>query len=190
MIRRVKSPTFGPCGTDYPEIGVKKPEIGLGPGGVISIHSAMTPAITGPLAGPIILVDDEPLDLEMLQLLLHQSRLGHPVETYPDAREAWASLQSPVRGDRLPVLILTDLNMPVVDGVEFVRRVRSDPRFSSVAVLVLSGSDRRSEVERVRLAGATGFLLKFPCATVLADLVLRARDGSLGPDFVVSTRPG
>src|SRR3954469_6101876 len=71
-----------------------------------------------------------------------------------------------------PDLILTDIAVPGLDGIELCRRIRADPRTSAIPLLAITGHGDRRYPDRARLAGADGVLSK-PCAPEL--LVERAR---------------
>jgi CheY-like chemotaxis protein len=80
----------------------------------------------------ILVVDDEPDLRFILRRILE--RAGHEVV---EAGHGAAALES-VRGSR-PDLVVTDIMMPVMDGVELVRRLRADPATARIPILVVSG---------------------------------------------------
>ena len=79
----------------------------------------------------VLVVDDDPELRDMLSFSLQLE--GHTVATAVDGRDALAQLQR-VR----PTIILLDLMMPVMDGAEFCRHLRQDPRFASTPIVCLS----------------------------------------------------
>lgn len=82
---------------------------------------------------------------------------GFTVESARDGEEALEKLKSPARK---PDLIITDINMPKMDGIELIGRVRQLPGFRFTPILTLtteSQAERRAEGKR---AGATGWLVK------------------------------
>src|SRR5579862_6641486 len=81
--------------------------------------------------GHIMVVDDQPANLKLLEDLLTQQ--GHTVRSFPRGRLA---LDSAVRS--LPDLILLDINMPEMDGVEVCKRLKADKKLLSARVLCLS----------------------------------------------------
>jgi CheY-like chemotaxis protein len=80
----------------------------------------------------VLVVDDEPDLRFVLRRLLE--RAGHGVH---DAGDGAAALRSVERSR--PDLVVTDLMMPVMDGVEFIRRLRAGPDTASIPILVVSG---------------------------------------------------
>lgn len=143
------------------------------------VNSA-APSASRPL---IVVIDDEPLDLEMMDLIFRQADATCSLRRLLDAREALASLTRGNGVEPLPRLIFTDLNMPGMNGVEVVEAIRADPRLDAVPVILLSALARPRDVDQARALGANGFLLKFPRPEVLADLVVRAGDGRLAGAF-------
>lgn len=71
-------------------------------------------------------------------------------------------------------LVITDLHMPTMDGLEFLRQLRKLPGYATVPVLVLTSDPSRERLRESRLAGATGWLIKPPKADALAMTVRHA----------------
>lgn len=81
--------------------------------------------------GRLLLVDDEPGLREAVQAYLEDS--GFEVDTASNARDGWEQLQQ-----TLPDLLITDIMMPQVDGYQFLKQVREDPRFDTLPVVFLT----------------------------------------------------
>jgi two-component system chemotaxis response regulator CheV len=113
-----------------------------------------------------------------------------------DGAEAWAILErlattarsaaagrgrSGADGDEEPLFaIVTDVEMPVMDGFELTRRVKSDPRFAAVPLVMHSSLSEGANAERARLAGADAYIPKFDAqglARTLSDLAHRISSG-------------
>lgn len=101
----------------------------------------------------LILVADDDADIrELIEVLL--TRDGHDVVTAADGAEAIVSF------DRADFdLVVTDLNMPVVDGVELTQRVRAHAR-GSVPILLVTASAAGDDLVVARMAGISGHLTK------------------------------
>ena len=82
----------------------------------------------------ILIVDDDPSTRFVLRLILE--REGYKVL---EAGNGAAALDM-IRPDPLPDIVMTDLMMPVMTGVELVRRLRSDPRTAKVPIVVVSSN--------------------------------------------------
>lgn len=101
----------------------------------------------------ILVVDDEPSSLELIDFVLRR----HHYETLLalKAEEAFRLIQT-----RLPDLIILDLLMPGMSGMELCKRFKSDPRTKKIPILFLSAMVRDAEVEEGFRAGAAGFIFK------------------------------
>jgi len=104
-------------------------------------------------------VDDDEIDVRTIQRALEKHRVTNQVLVASDGREALDLMQS---GNlTLPTLVvLLDLNMPRMSGLELLRTMRQDPRLTPVTVVVLTVSvDEQSVVEAYNL-NAAGYLRK------------------------------
>lgn len=99
---------------------------------------ANSPPDTKPL--PIAVVDDEPDILNLLEL--HLKKAGFPVATFPDATSFYRFLENCT-----PRLIILDLMLPDVDGVDVCRYLKSESRFATIPIIMLTA--RQEESDRV-----------------------------------------
>jgi two-component system, response regulator len=102
----------------------------------------------------ILLVEDDPDDVELTLRVLRKSLLGNPVVVARDGASALEYLlgtgSHAGRDPRdLPQVVLLDLNLPTIDGLEVLRRIRADERIRRVPVVILTSSSEDSD----RLAG-------------------------------------
>jgi two-component system chemotaxis response regulator CheY len=100
----------------------------------------------------ILVVDDSATMLMSLKGSLEMS--GFQVETANDARVALARIKSGLKPD----LIISDLNMPHMDGIELVKETRKVLKFTPI--LMLSTEGQKARREQAKANGATGWLLK------------------------------
>ena len=115
-----------------------------------------------PLA-PILLVEDNPDDVELTIRAFSRSHVANPISVARDGAEALERLHgtdgSTIPPD-LPQLVLLDLQLPKVDGLEVLRRIRSEERTRLLPVVVLTTSrEERDLVESYRL-GANSYIRK------------------------------
>jgi CheY-like chemotaxis protein len=133
------------------------------------------------MAGEIILVvDDYEANLRLIRLLLTQA--GYDVRTAGDAGQALAALQN-VR----PALILMDIQLPGMDGLELTRRLKADPATQSLVVVAFSACSMQGDGERFRAAGCDGRILKpFDTRTLASQIrqCLRRNAGEVTPPSV------
>lgn len=121
-------------------------------------------------------MDDNPNILRVLRTNLE--RTGHRVSTAADGLKALALVEN----DR-PDLVITDLNMPRLDGVELIRRLRQEPRFQAIPVIVLTARGQDEDhLEAIR-SGAVYSLHKPVHPAELLEVVQRTLpDGAFPPD--------
>jgi CheY-like chemotaxis protein len=106
----------------------------------------------------ILLVDDDEVDVMNVQRAFQKSHITNPLHIAGNGIEALAKLRDGSIGPRRVVLL--DLNMPKMNGIEFLREVRSDPALQPTSVVVLTTSDgERDKVEAFKL-NVAGYLLK------------------------------
>ena len=110
----------------------------------------------------ILLVDDDDVDVMNVQRAFKRNNILNPLYVASDGLEALATLRGEGRekmpGDRR--LILLDLNMPRMNGLEFLRELREDPDLRHLTVVVLTTSDdERDKIEAYNL-NVAGYLLK------------------------------
>ncbi len=101
----------------------------------------------------ILVVDDDAFIRRPLEFILRKE--GFAAVTAVDGEDGLAK----VEGER-PDLIVLDVMMPGIDGFDVCRRVRTDPRFSSIPVILLTAKGQEADCERALAAGATEFMSK------------------------------
>ena len=102
----------------------------------------------------IMLVDDSRTILMSLTSVL--TKAGYRMETAVNGREAFDKVSAGLR----PNLIISDVNMPVMDGITFAREVRGVPGMRFTPILMLTTESEQSKRTEAKRAGATGWLVK------------------------------
>ncbi|HVW22660.1 MAG TPA: response regulator [Opitutaceae bacterium] len=112
--------------------------------------------------GEILLVEDDPRDVELTLRAFKRARLTNPVRVARDGAEALEILlpAGEGAGGPPPQLILLDLNLPKVGGLEVLRRLREDPRTRGVPVVVLTVSQQDGDIAACRRLGADTYIVK------------------------------
>jgi DNA-binding response OmpR family regulator len=124
----------------------------------------------------ILIVDDEPEILEMVSLLLDSE--GYRALTALSGAEALALLA------REPVdLMLLDIMMPELDGLELLERLRADPSRASLRVVMLTAKNDLDALVRSLAAGADGFVAKPFDLDALLGLIAARLQGGPGPYY-------
>ena len=114
----------------------------------------------------IILVEDNPADVEMTLDALQERNLANKVHVLKDGASALSYIMNnvdcrPGKADEYhPKLILLDLKLPKVDGMEVLRRIRSDERTKALPVVILTSSnEERDRIEGYKL-GVNSYVVK------------------------------
>ncbi|MBI3244813.1 MAG: response regulator [Chloroflexi bacterium] len=113
----------------------------------------------------ILLIEDNPNDLELTLRALKRTQLVKRIEVARDGAEALDFIfgsdpQDPRPPGRLPKLILLDLKLPKVDGLEVLQRLKSDTRTRQLPVIMLSTSREARDIAQSYELGANSYIVK------------------------------
>ena len=114
--------------------------------------------------GKILLVEDDPNDVELTLSALAENHLANEVFVVSDGEEALDYLyyqggyESREEGN--PALMLLDLKLPKVDGMEVLRRVKTDPALKMIPVVMLTSSREEQDLVRSYDLGTNGYVVK------------------------------
>lgn len=108
--------------------------------------------------GTILLVEDNPDDVALTMRAFRKNSIGNPVDVAADGAEALGYLLDPDRP--LPALVLLDINLPKVNGLDVLRRVRADERTSLLPVVVLTTSNEERDIIESYHLGANSYVRK------------------------------
>lgn len=122
------------------------------------------------MALTILAVDDSRTMREMVRRALHEA--GFDVTLAEDGVHGLEVLQG-MHATRTPDVIITDVNMPRMDGLTFIEEVRSDAGNRAIPILVLTTESDVEKKQRARRAGATGWIVKPFDPVKLVDAVKR-----------------
>lgn len=109
---------------------------------------------------PILLVEDNPMDVDLTKRAFVRRKIANPVQIARDGEEALALIEQWNYGDPLPLLILLDLKLPRVDGLEVLRRLKAHPDFLRIPVVVLTTSSEYQDVQSAYRLGANSYIVK------------------------------
>ena len=121
----------------------------------------------------ILLVEDDAVDAEALQRAFRQHNFAAPVTVVKNGREALAFLREkrPTHGVIHRYLILLDLNMPQMNGFEFLTALRQDEQLKQNIVFVLTTSKQDQDIRAAYDQQIAGYLLKAPGANNFEQLI-------------------
>jgi len=112
----------------------------------------------------ILLAEDNPNDIELTLTALQESRLANEVEVVHDGAEALDYLFQrgtyAGRSNGLPGVVLLDLKMPRVDGLEVLRQIKSDPAMRHIPVVMLTSSREEKDLVQSYDLGVNAFVVK------------------------------
>lgn len=109
---------------------------------------------------PILLVEDNPVDMDLTLRAFAKHKLTNPVHVARDGEEALAWVPRWEAGDPLPAVILLDLKLPRVDGLEVLRRLKTHPQLSVIPVVVLTSSTEDRDMQTAYQLGANSYIVK------------------------------
>ncbi|MFN9501779.1 MAG: response regulator [Chryseotalea sp.] len=101
----------------------------------------------------VLVVDDSESIRELLAITLEGA--GYQVIKSTDGKDALQKLT-----DQTVNLVITDLNMPKVDGIELVKNIRKQGEYAGLPILLLTTESQVNKKEEAKLAGATGWIIK------------------------------
>jgi CheY-like chemotaxis protein len=132
----------------------------------VATHSVATMTIAPPCRRTILVIDDDPDVREVMQRQL--ATLGFDVVVAPNGLDGLIQLEQ-----TQPDLVLCDLSMPVMGGLEFARRMRRDPRNRDVRLIAVTGYKRETNLLDRLSVGFDAYVLKPIARESLARLVRR-----------------
>ncbi len=107
---------------------------------------------------PILLVEDDTVDVMTVKRALKDLQVASELVPTGDGEEALAYLRDD--GNARPCVILLDLNMPKMNGAEFMRIVKADEALRRIPIIVLTTSNSEQDISRSFELGAAGYMVK------------------------------
>ena len=122
------------------------------------------PSLPGEFAD-ILLVEDDPCDVELTLRAFRKARIANSVRVVRDGAEALdyvfrTGKYAERRAQSMPSVILLDLNLPKVSGLEVLARLKADPRAQKIPVIVLTASQSSPDVQESSRLGADAYIVK------------------------------
>lgn len=109
---------------------------------------------------PILIVENRLADLDLAKRVFAQRRLFDPIQEARDGEEAIAYIERWESGEQPPVLILLDLGLPKISGLEVLRRFKSHPKISSIPVVVFTTSAEDKDIQEAYRLGCNSYIVK------------------------------
>lgn len=108
----------------------------------------------------VMLVEDNPEDVAFTKRVLKHNKLDEDLVLAANGLQALEALEKKAGEGILPNLILLDINLPDISGIELLTRIKKDPRFASIPVVILTGSNEDADIQRSYDLGASSYLVK------------------------------
>lgn len=126
-----------------------------------------------PLVRPILLVEDNPMDIDLTLQAFEEHSVVNPVVICRDGEEAQGYIQAHAgpEDSQLPIIVLLDLRLPKVDGIEVLRHARQHPVWKQVPIIVMTTSRENTDIEAAYEMGVNSYLVKPVDFAAFAGLV-------------------
>ena len=113
----------------------------------------------------ILLVEDNSSDVELTKRALHKEQIMNEVVVAEDGQEALNYIfgEGEYAGRNVaqqPALILLDINLPIIDGIEVLRRIRNDPRTHRLVIVILTSSKEEQDIIKSYDLGVNSYIRK------------------------------
>lgn len=113
-----------------------------------------------PFARPVLLVEDNPVDVDLTKRAFARRKLTNPLEVARDGEEALAYIRRWETGEPTPLLILLDLKLPRVSGLEVLAQWKANAVSRAIPVVVLSSSAEDKDIQAAYQLGANSYIVK------------------------------
>jgi len=122
---------------------------------------------------PILLVEDNPMDVDLTLQAFSEHGVANPIVVCRDGEEALDYMTAHNAGSdaQLPALVLLDLRLPKVDGIEVLSRARRDDIWRQVPFIVLTTSRQTTDIEAAYRLGVNSYIVKPVDFEAFTDLV-------------------
>ena len=109
---------------------------------------------------PILLIEDNPMDVDLTRRAFKRRKVINPLEVARDGQEALDYIQRWEAGETIPAVILLDINIPKVNGLDVLRVLKSTPLSQKIPVIVLTSSSEDVDIEAAYQLGANSYIVK------------------------------
>jgi CheY-like chemotaxis protein len=108
----------------------------------------------------ILMAEDDSLDTMDIQRTLDKMKIMYKLEVVKNGEEAIRSLQEREQESNLPDIVLIDINMPKMNGLEFLQVVRSTPAWKGLKCFIITTSEEKIDRETANRLGVSGYIVK------------------------------
>lgn len=109
---------------------------------------------------PILLVEDNPVDIDLTLRAFKKRNLTNTIQIAREGEEALDFIDKWNIGEQIPLVVLLDLQLPKVDGLDVLQILKSHPKYKTIPVVVLTSSSDNKDIERSYKLGANSYIVK------------------------------
>jgi CheY-like chemotaxis protein len=109
---------------------------------------------------PILLVEDNPMDLDLTLRAFRKKKFANEIQVARDGEEALAFFSKWEAGEAMPAVILLDINLPKVNGLEVLRQLKAHERFRRIPVVMLTSSREDRDLKSAYDIGVNSYIEK------------------------------
>src|SRR5215467_12168113 len=111
---------------------------------------------------PILLVEDNPMDVDLTLQAFKDHGVANPILSCRDGEEALRYIDEHPSPDdsQFPALVLLDLRLPKVDGIDVLRHARQNPAWKQVPIVILTTSQEDADIHAAYLLGVNSYIVK------------------------------
>lgn len=109
---------------------------------------------------PILLVEDNPMDLDLTLRAFSKKKFSNQVHVARDGEEALAFIPRWEAGEAVPAVILLDINLPKINGLEVLRQLKAHERFRRIPVVILTSSREDKDLNTAYDLGVNSYIEK------------------------------
>jgi len=122
---------------------------------------------------PLLLVEDNPMDIDFSPQAFEENKIANPTLICRDGEEALEFINAHTTADdlRLPIVVMLDLKLFKVDGIEVLRHARQHPIWKQIPFIALTSSRENSDISEAYALGINSYIVKPVNFATFADVV-------------------
>jgi hypothetical protein len=109
---------------------------------------------------PILLIEDNPMDVDLTRRAFARRKLINPIMVARDGEEALNYISRWEAGELPPVVILLDLKLPKIDGLEVLQHLKAHPIYHRIPIIILTSSAEDRDIQTAYQRGANSYIVK------------------------------
>lgn len=110
---------------------------------------------------PILLIEDNAIDVDLTLRAFKKRNLTNPIQVARNGAQALEYIQKwDLREHEIPIVILLDLKLPKVDGLEVLEIIKKHPIYKTIPIVVLTSSSDNKDIEKAYQLGANSYIVK------------------------------